>query len=712
MSVSQSPEDVSRRLKEIHTFIDAQNLDGALVELSAFVRDLAGNKLSPEWEEKFKAQFEGFQRPRNKGRRKKMETMNEVEGKNLELLLTNFIMELESNLPISPAGQEQVAIDVSNIEEEEQVLDSFPEMPAREPIKPAAAEAVASRDIPSVEIGEAAHVPDSTVPTHPDRPVAVDELGRQVMARALAKRIQLVRTQDEKRLGAAEEKEEKSGQDASVLMGPFRVNLYGPWGSGKSTLLNFLRAELQAGKDLTTEGSEEDIADPWIVVWFNAWEHQRIRPPWWSLMDSVYRQARRQLWRKDKWRWAFLTGTEFSWRVLQSWSPFILALFVLVVILLASFWGGLLPFGLGSPTTAEGEKTFLEIFAKQATNISAILALVATVWTGIRGLSRGFMLGSPETAANFQQNRTDPMQRLTTHFEKMISRIKLPVAVFIDDLDRCTAEYIVELLEGVQTIYGDAPLTYVIAADRRWIRTAYQESYKDFTTAISEPGRNLGTLFIDKTFHLTVPVPAIPTEIQQEYYERLIGLRASERQQAVQDARKQASSRLRSLKRESDILEQVDAAADEPILQRALREEAVIRLTAPEVQALTEHALQPFAPLLESNPRAMKRFVNAYGIQRSLVTLAGIDVSQQELALWTIVDMRWPQLAEFLEKNPSKIAYVGAEEAIDESVAARLGDLVDLFSDPDVIRVVTGAAEGVDVQLSDEIIRKCWQMRS
>ena len=530
---------------------------------------------------------------------------------------------------------------------------------------------------------------NSAVPTHPDRPVAIDELGREVMARALAKRIQLVRKQDEKRLRAAEEKEETSGQDASVLMGPFRVNLYGPWGSGKSTLLNFLRSELQSGRDLTREEQEAKTTDPWVVVWFNAWEHQRISPPWWSLMDSVYRQASTQLWKQDKAQWLFLKITEFSWRIMQSWSPLILAIGLLLTFFSAAIW-------LEWVTFSGAGNTLISALGEQAKNISAILALMTTIWGSILAMSRGFMLGSSKSADNFQRNRTDPMHRLTSHFEKMIGRIGLPVAVFVDDLDRCTTSYIVELLEGVQTIYGHAPLTYVIAADRRWIRTAYETSYEDFSAAVSEPGRNLGTLFLDKTFHLTVPVPAISSETQREYFERLIGMKPAQRTAEVRDARKKASDRLRTLQTESDILREVDEAETEPVLKRALIEEAVIRFAAPDVQARTEHALRSFAPLLESNPRAMKRFVNAYGIQRSLVTLAEIDISQQELALWTILDMRWPQLSELLEEHPDLIEFIGTDAVPGEDVMERLGDLLPLFEDRTIQRVVLGQATGVD----------------
>ena len=67
-----------------------------------------------------------------------------------------------------------------------------------------------------------------------------------------------------------------------------------------------------------------------------------------------------------------------------------------------------------------------------------------------------------------------------------------PLAVIVDDLDRCQPKFVVELLEGIQTLYGDTPVTYVVAADSRWIRDCFEEEYKTFLDMPSEAGRPLG----------------------------------------------------------------------------------------------------------------------------------------------------------------------------------------------------------------------------
>src|SRR5215216_1690977 len=123
------------------------------------------------------------------------------------------------------------------------------------------------------------------VPTHTDNPATTDALKRVGFARMLAQRIRDMRAQEI----AAGDRQFPRGRS-------FLVHLHGPWGSGKTSLLNFI---------------EDDLHDPpegekrWVVVRFNAWQHQRIVPPWWWLMETLYRDALRELWQVDKRRWMY-----------------------------------------------------------------------------------------------------------------------------------------------------------------------------------------------------------------------------------------------------------------------------------------------------------------------------------------------------------------------------------------------------------------------
>lgn len=61
----------------------------------------------------------------------------------------------------------------------------------------------------------------------------------------------------------------------------------------------------------------------------------------------------------------------------------------------------------------------------------------------------------------------------------------------------------------------------------------------------------------------------------------------------------------------------------------------------------------------------MKRLVDAYSVNRTLATLAHIDIERDQLALWTILSPRWPQLAEYLEERPEMVEKIGQQDVTD-----------------------------------------------
>jgi hypothetical protein len=144
-----------------------------------------------------------------------------------------------------------------------------------------------------------------------------------------------------------------------------------------------------------------------------------------------------------------------------------------------------------------------------------------------------------------------------------------------------------------------------------------------------------------------------------------------------------------------------------PAEQLARREAAAIQLASPAVVEEVQHALEPFAPLLDSNPRAMKRLVNAYGMARGIETLGGENLeggaaAQQTTALWTILGLRWPRLADYLCANPAEVGAIG--QASPEGAPA---ELMPLFTDSDVLAVVRGDGEGIEVRLDEPAVRRC-----
>lgn len=556
------------------------------------------------------------------------------------------------------------------------------------------------------DIEEAKKDVTDKVPTYPDLPAEVDKLGREKFAEALTLRIRRIHNEN----------------NSSNHAGAFLMHIHGPWGSGKTSLLNFMEQYLKdpmkgkAEQDPTNDNAKISPttdtgydSSSWVVVKFNAWQHQNIGPPWWSLMDTVYRGASRQLQQMDWRRAAWLKAKEKVWRLSTGRLHYYLAfIFLLFASLLFFVWQIL-------PGFLNGEASRMS-FEDYAQIITIILTSLAAVWTGFLAVSRSLVPGSANAARSFMESGKDPLQQLTNHFNDLIKWTKQPVAIFIDDLDRCQSDYAVELLEGIQTLFKAAPVTYVVASDRRWLRISYEKMYDDFTGTVEEPGRPLGYLFLEKTFQISASMPRLSSESREQYWKHLIQMDKTEDVEQIEKVRKDANQRSQQLTTQEEFDAEIEASSD-PIYKQTLREALIVWLAAPEMIKHTEHLLKSFAPFLEPNPRSMKRLVNAYDVQRDIAILRGGKVQREKLALWTIISLRWPLWAEHLLDYPEMINYIGKD--IDE-IPANLWEksekqgVQELFKDSAVREVIQGKKGDIDVgtSLDEKTIRNFAGLRT
>jgi hypothetical protein len=520
-----------------------------------------------------------------------------------------------------------------------------------------------------------------------DTATAVDQLGRKGFADALATWLNRIWGENymgylQLRAGLAPEKRPPEG-------GSFIVHLHGPWGAGKTSLLRLMERAIQNTR-LTIGGRPRD----WTVVWFNAWRNRHIEPVWWPIMDRIYLDVAEspespsdiRLW--ETWWRMRINGLGDN--------PLVIGMVILTL------------FGLFFLVTGSGfsDGSWLGSLATWIGGISTFLGLAGTLGTGILTLSRS--LFSASSAQSFVRLAQDPMEKVRTHFREMMDKVNRPVIVFIDDLDRCQPEYVVRLLESIQTLFSDPRVFYVIAADRRWLYECFEIVYKDFKTTIREPGRRTGYLFLEKIFQMSISVPAMSEETQKAYLDTLYRGERMEAEQKIAEASKQAEVEFQQVTTTEALIEQMETPQTDPdpLVQQARREAAVRRLASQEVSADIEHFLQPFASLLERNPRAMKRLVNAYSVYLALAMLADVELINSEekkkrFALWTILSLRWPSLAEKLEQDPETLPSI-----LEKNTEGLDTDFTALVRDQEVQRVLHGEAKGIGIALNEETITR------
>jgi hypothetical protein len=548
------------------------------------------------------------------------------------------------------------------------------------------------------------------VPTHPDHPATADELGRERLAGVIAERIRRARGENpeapvdgwiQRRKKIRDDK--RRGRSSKS----FFVHLHAPWGAGKSSLLNFLAADLQNRRTGEAVGWLARAASllvgrrrarhpnlaQWIVVEFSAWKHQRLIPPWWWMLTAVQRACVHELWWISRGRWLWFWIRDIAWRL---WNARVVAITGLLLIGVTAIAWQLNWLGLPDKKLSVVQTVVL-------TTVSAI-GLITAVFQIVRGTGRWLAVGSAEGAVRFLKRSHDPLRVYRRRFRWLIRSAGYPITVFIDDLDRCRSQYVVELLEGIQTLFANEPVTYVVAADRTWLCESFARTYSDFEGAVGEPGRSLGYLFLEKTFQISFEIPPMSDEVQTRFWKTLMG-------GAIGNGNSVAPQR-----HSADLVDEFSGASTQAEVEQevkslieagenidAVRSAAVMRMNAPELQEQYKAQLLEFAPLLEKNPRSMKRLMNGYGIERDRLLRDGYLLTPGErgqLALLIILWMRWPELGERIRRFPEEAACLFNPEF----EPAPDSPLLELRDDPELRRVLNGA--GVDAQLDADALTR------
>jgi hypothetical protein len=468
-----------------------------------------------------------------------------------------------------------------------------------------------------------------------DEPARQDALGRRPVARVLAKELAFLRDETE--------------------ISSFVVHIDGPWGAGKSTLLRFLREKF----------SEPDAG--WLVVDFDAWRHSQVGPAWWALLHQLRATVSRHL--KPHRRLVLWVSERYR--------------------LLAPSAVGLVMFLVGLAGLAVAAGLASSIGAVW-TALLAVVSGLTTLWPMGRGIVRVLSWGSPRGAKVFEDVRANPMGDLASHFEWLLKQSPATVVFLIDDLDRCNQAFVVDLLDAIQTLMRAVPdaatappnkLFFVVAADGRWIRTSYEVAHAPFVDVVCEPARPLGYLFLDKLFQLTVPVPQLNRELRSSFLANLLAVPRDPTTNGEVDDEATVpdlAARLSASTSEDEVVALLGSASLD--VRAELASQAVEQLSEPGVAAETEHVLQGYADLLDPNPRSMKRFLLSYSMNRAVRTVEGSAVDRDPLARWTILTIRWPELAERLRKDP---------EAIEEQDYGLPEALHDVLDDPAVREVAS-----------------------
>ncbi len=484
----------------------------------------------------------------------------------------------------------------------------------------------------------------------------------------------------------------------------FILHIDAPWGGGKTTFANhlarFLNREAHGIKNddpliegLRFQDWDQDFQDRrWFTVEFNAWQHEHVSPPWWNFYESIRRQTLRALLFEDgrfsrahfTTRW-FLRGfawlrfqiTELIWRVA---TPEVRNMLLLVIIGFAFlYWMTSTDWfaSLVNPPKPDGNATDFSPMLKAMFSAAGIAATGGAGLAIINAFRSGLktVIDSAGKSANSSSlGVADPIQKFRRHFNWYMTQLKHPVLVVIDDLDRCSPQYVVELVRGLLTIFRSPRVVFVLLGDKDWIETAFAKVHKDMADAHQDTEVSFGGRFAEKAIQLSFLLPEADRTARDVYLKALLGaeiddevIAAPEDATELEEAFNEVDTLLstsetfeeqnKAAEMGANIIEQrvASASADrqatlrkagETYLNRAkMQRAATARSTREEIK---RHGLRPLKEALPANPRRIKRIINMVSAyQASAQAIEKVDLGSarwQQLVLWILIMCEYPKV--------------------------------------------------------------------
>ena len=268
------------------------------------------------------------------------------------------------------------------------------------------------------------------------------------------------------------------------------------------------------------------------------------------------------------------------------------------------------------------------------------------------------------------------------HDVRALTRVLAPdddhaLAVFVDDLDRCSSAHVVEVVEAMNQIFNaaeDHRCAFVLGLDRDVVATSIEVVYEDtvarLVAARNPLGDRFGLEFLAKLVQLTVAIPQPNAGAIRALLSRVTDNAVPRPEPELSEgAVDRAQAEIRRVSKQSlsgvgEAASQIEAGDAEPAVveEAARRERALLLRDSQEVIDAEFSALKH----LERNPRQVKRFHNAFRLQLYVANadpLVLFDFTPDQLialAKWVTVRLRWPEFGDDIAEQPELLTVLEA----------------------------------------------------
>ena len=393
-------------------------------------------------------------------------------------------------------------------------------------------------------------------------------------------------------------------------LSPATVGVYGDWGSGKSTLMKMVKKSLDADKNTLT-------------VEFNGWLFEGYEDAKTALCGTILDEMRTH-------ETLFAKGKEK------------------IKALLKKVDGGKL--------LSKGVKYGLDYLLTGGIGMVTELTLtgiISAVKQKAGDVSEDEIKKVIDAFKKEETKRTE-IKNFRKTFKEVFEDCKGErLVVFIDELDRCTPDTVLDIFEAIRLFLYVPGTTFIIGADERLVSYAVKTKYKDI------PGHDI--------------------DISKEYLEKLVQYPVKIPQLNEQEVKQYITCLL--LQNEDIDIKKVAESITKLGINDELTSDTVKAATGKEVTEgikeafdLSNQIYSALATLMKGNPRHCKRFFNTLMMRIALADRRNITLQKKVLAKLMLAEYYKPSFIEALMRPESKDELKQLESKSGEATFTALKD--------------------------------------
>ena len=378
---------------------------------------------------------------------------------------------------------------------------------------------------------------------------------------------------------------------------PLTIGVFSDWGGGKSSLMVQTRNHLIAEK--------KDGHDRYICLTFNPWQHEDYDDVKAALMTAVMG--------------ALVSHQSFIHKVGTGATS--KAKTLATKLLKRVNWFRTIGFAakglMAVYGMAQGQPTGIAFGVSSVNDMMDFAKTVGEV--GDELLDKDAKDDSSEKKEPIEQS----IGEFRRDFESLLGELDVDgLVVFIDDLDRCLPNVVIDTLEAIRLFLAVRKTVFVIGADETIVRDAIATRYPE----LARQSEDIGRKYLEKIIQIPIRVPPLTTP-EIETYLNLLGCQKY--------LPKDDATKLVHAAAVNRMARALDVAMNEGIAQTE------IGSLPPDLSTYLQIVAR-IAPTLcgglDGNPRQTKRFMNTLLMRRSLARGRGVELDPAVLAKLMILE--------------------------------------------------------------------------